>query len=280
MNAIAKQQPTAVAEVVDVATPSSMLEVIARVASDPSVDIEKFDRLMQMHERLTERQSRQAYAVAMNDAQAAMRPVSKDAANPQTKSRYASYGALDNALRPIYTAQGFSLSFYQGDGAPTDCVRVACKVAHRDGHEEHPHIDMPADGKGAKGGDVMTKTHATGSAFTYGQRYLLTMIFNIAKADDDGNAAGGRPQQRQQQAEPRKGAHADTTVVAIAKAAIDMCLTYEDTRAWWPANQAGLNAMTDPEFDEVRTHYDAHQKLVAGGPIQPGQKASAEEIFA
>lgn len=277
MNAVAKQQPTAVAEVVEVATPSSILDVIARVASDPTVDIDKLDRLLAMHERVTERQAKQAYAIAMNDAQAEMRPVSKDAANPQTKSRYASYGALDSALRPIYTAHGFSLSFYQGEGAPADCVRVACKVAHRDGHEEHPHIDMPADGKGAKGGDVMTKTHATGSAFTYGQRYLLTMIFNIAKADDDGNAAGGQPKQ----APSQKGQHANTTVVAMAKAAIDMCLTYEDTRAWWPANQAALNAMTDPEFDEVRNHYDAHQKLTAGGPIKPGQKtATAEEIFA
>ena len=39
----------------------------------------------------------------------------------------------------------------------------------------------------------MTKTHATGSAFTYGQRYLLKMIFNVAtgEQDDDGQKAGG-----------------------------------------------------------------------------------------
>ncbi len=49
---------------------------------------------------------------------------------------------------------------------------------------------MPADGKGAKGGDVMTKTHATGAAASYGARYLLKGIFNIAVGDDDrdGNA--------------------------------------------------------------------------------------------
>jgi hypothetical protein len=37
----------------------------------------------------------------------------------------------------------------------------------------------------------MTKTHATGSAVSYGMRYLLKMIFNIAVSDrdDDGNAA-------------------------------------------------------------------------------------------
>jgi len=50
---------------------------------------------------------------------------------------------------------------------------------------------MPADGKGAKGGDVMTKTHAAGSAMSYGMRYLLKMIFNVAigENDDDGNGA-------------------------------------------------------------------------------------------
>ena len=50
---------------------------------------------------------------------------------------------------------------------------------------------MPADGKGAKGGDVMTKTHAAGAAVTYGRRYLLGMIFNITTItkDDDGNSA-------------------------------------------------------------------------------------------
>jgi hypothetical protein len=53
---------------------------------------------------------------------------------------------------------------------------------------------MPADGKGAKGGDVMTKTHATGAAVSYGQRYLLKMIFNLAvgEVDDDGNGASGQ----------------------------------------------------------------------------------------
>jgi hypothetical protein len=50
---------------------------------------------------------------------------------------------------------------------------------------------MPADGKGARGNDVMTKTHATGAAITYGKRYLLGMIFNLAVTrDDDGNGAG------------------------------------------------------------------------------------------
>jgi hypothetical protein len=71
---------------------------------------------------------------------------------------------------------------------------VICNVSHRAGHSERYQIDMASDGKGAKGGDVMTKTHATGSAMTYGMRYLLKMIFNVAVGDDDdGVAANAGP---------------------------------------------------------------------------------------
>jgi hypothetical protein len=57
---------------------------------------------------------------------------------------------------------------------------------------EYP-LEMPADGKGAKGGGVMSRTHATGSAITYGKRYLKNMIFDLRfkEKDDDGNKAGG-----------------------------------------------------------------------------------------
>ena len=42
----------------------------------------------------------------------------------------------------------------------------------------------------------MTKTHAVGSAMSYGVRYLLKLVFNVAvgEDDDDGNTASGRPQ--------------------------------------------------------------------------------------
>lgn len=164
-----------------------------RLASDPNVDVAKLERLMALWERGQAQKAEQAFNSAMADAQAEMRPIATDATNPQTHSRYASYEALDRALRPIYTTHGFALSFNTGE-APDDYVGVRCKVTHRAGHAELYKLDMPADGKGAKGGDVMTKTHAAGSALSYGQRYLLKMIFNVAvgEGDDDGNATNAR----------------------------------------------------------------------------------------
>jgi hypothetical protein len=170
----------------------SLIHVLSRAMSDPSIDVEKVERYAALYERAIAREDEIAFNHAMMQAQGEMRPVAADANNPQTKSKYATYAALDAKVRPIYTKHGFSLSFDTAEGAPEGCIRVVCFVAVG-GHSRTYHIDMPADGKGAKGGDVMTKTHATGAGVTYGRRYLLGMIFNMVIGEDnDGNDAAAK----------------------------------------------------------------------------------------
>lgn len=174
---------------------SGLIQVIAAAARDPSVDIEKMERLWVMHEKLKARADEEAFNAAMNKAQGEMGRVSVDAANQQTRSTYATYGQLDKAVRPIYTRHGFSISFNEGEGAPEGHARILAYVSHSAGHTRTYKADIPNDGKGAKGGDVMTKTHATGSAHSYGRRYLLKDIFNIAigEEDTDGNGNADEP---------------------------------------------------------------------------------------
>lgn len=189
-NAIKKQEAEAPVET----ETTAIISMIERAARDPSVDVAKMRQLVEMRSQFEDKVAKRAFDNAMSVAQGEMSAIVADSINPQTKSRYASYFTLDKALRPIYTKSGFSLSFGTGETTEENSVRVTCHVAHSDGHGRNYHIDMPADGKGAKGGDVMTKTHAVGSALTYGQRYLLKLIFNIAiGGDDDGNAAGANP---------------------------------------------------------------------------------------
>lgn len=178
----------------------ALISAIERAASNPKINIEKMRQLLDMQkdimaqrkEELREHKA-ELFNGAMAECQAEMRPIAVNAENSQTHSMYADYAQLDRHLRPIYTKHGFSLSFDESDSPKPEHVRVLCYVAHRDGHCRTYRRDMPADGKGAKGGDVMTKTHAIGSAFTYGQRYLLKGVFNVAVGaeDDDGNGAGG-----------------------------------------------------------------------------------------
>lgn len=181
-------QGSASREVADVAPTTesaAIFQIIERAARDPNIDLDKMERLMAMRERELTRQAEQAFNEAMKAAQSEMRAVAADASNIQTKSKYATYAKLDSVLRPIYTRHGFSISFDEDDSPKPDHIRVLCYVAHEAGFTRTYRKDMPADGKGAKGGDVMTKTHATGAAASYGMRYLLKGIFNVAVGEED-----------------------------------------------------------------------------------------------
>lgn len=185
-----EQTETPIAEST-VVGPAAIMLAIQGAATNPDVDMDKMERLWIMHKEAISEQNETAFNKSMNEAQGEMRLVSADATNPQTHSKYASYAALDRALRPIYVRHGFSLSFYEGETSKQEHIRVMCDVAHSGGCTKIRYRDMPADGKGAKGGDVMTKTHAGGAATTYGMRYLLKMIFNVAIGDDDND--GNQP---------------------------------------------------------------------------------------
>ena len=166
------------------------LMMIERFAADPSFDVTKLQALMDMREREMKRVAENHFNDAMNRAQKRMRPIATDAENPQTHSKYASYKQLDNAIRPIYTDEGFGISFDSEDSPKgADWIRVLAYVTNA-GHSRTYRLDVPADGKGARGGDVMTKTHAVGAGMSYGMRYQLKMIFNVAVGEEDRDGNG------------------------------------------------------------------------------------------
>ena len=174
---------------------AAMISMIERMAKDPTVDVEKMARILEMRYQLQQQQALTEFNNALAEAQAEMDPVRKDCQNPQTRSRYASFYALDEAVRPVYTSKGLTVSFDTDPANSKPGEIMVLAYVSLGGYTRTYRIPMPNDGIGAKGGMVMTKTHAMGSAITYGRRYLLSAIFNIATADsdDDGNAASRRP---------------------------------------------------------------------------------------
>jgi len=182
----AEDVPVSVPQTSLMPTPTNPLAILS-LAVEKGAGIETIERLVALHNQMEEREAKAEFDQAMNAAQKEMEPVRTNADNPQTRSRYATYKSIDKMIRPIYTKHGFSLSFNTEDAVSPDTVKIVCYVA-RGKYERKYQLVMPADGKGAKGGDVMTKTHATGAAMTYGKRYLLCDIFNIVIGDDnDGN---------------------------------------------------------------------------------------------
>lgn len=174
------------------------LDLTREILLNPAIDPDKLEKLMNLQERVMDRTAKQLYDSAMHLAQQEMSFVVSDKRNPDKGNKYASYKAIDKAIRPIYSKHGFSVSFDTGPGkpeygpVPEGHIRVLMDIAHAGGWQVQKHTDIPVETTGAQGTKMMTKTHATGSGMSYGKRYLVIFGFNLAvgEQDDDGNAAG------------------------------------------------------------------------------------------
>lgn len=194
MNDLVKVEPQDVATVPESSDGKSILSIIARAASDPGVNVDKMERLYAMLKEENARVAEQRFNEAMRKAQSEMPLIKKDAKNPSTNSMFARLETLKKVAVPIINANGFSQSFSQGDGAPAGKIRVLCRVSHIGGHSNTYHLDLSPDDTGSKGLKNKTGIHGEGSTFSYGERYLTKLIFNITIVgeDDDGNQ-GNRP---------------------------------------------------------------------------------------
>ena len=182
----------------------TMLVFLDRVLRDPTIEIARLEQIIALHERVSAREAKRQYAEAMNAVQREMPQVSKDRANPHTRSRYATYEEIDDAIRPIYTRQGFSIAFETETRGERTSVR--CMVSHVGGHSEGKYqLESGPDVAGSKGTANKVEVQGVGSIVSYLKRYTLQAAFAVAvkndETDDDGE--GARRPGRQQQIQTR-----------------------------------------------------------------------------
>jgi hypothetical protein len=169
--------------------PNVMQSFVERVVCDPSIDVNKLEQVFALQERVADREARRRFAEAMNALQREMPQVTKDAISQNR--RYATYEAVDAAIRPYYTKHGFSVSFTVH--AANNRIRVGCKVKHVGNHEETEHeLESGPDMSGARGQATKTEVQGVGSVVTYLKRYTIMAAFAVAlqddETDDDGEA--------------------------------------------------------------------------------------------
>lgn len=190
--AVKKAEKTDVALVDQAPAPvhgDPLLNMIERAARDPSVDIEKMERLFQMHERAAARAAEAAFNTAMAKAQSELRPVVRTLRNTQTNSNYADLAAISDAADPVIHEHGFGVICSEFKSEMPNHLGIQCEVTHSEGHSKAYRFNIPIDGTDLKGNPNKTATHAYGSTIIYGRRYAKCSVFDIATKDDkDGNA--------------------------------------------------------------------------------------------
>lgn len=179
---------------------ASIMAVISRAASDPATDVDKLERLLNMYERITERQGKAAFAAALADMQPELPVIDergrievreKDSKGQRTgavqqSTSYALWEDINEAIKPALGRFGFALSFRIGT-ADDGRIKVTGILSHREGHQEETTMILMHDSTGSK-----NAVQAMGSSVSYGKRYTALALLNITSRghDDDGWSAG------------------------------------------------------------------------------------------
>lgn len=191
MNAVVKTESLPVAAPAD---HGGLLAAIARAAADPTVDVDKMEKLFAMHQAMVERDAKQQYVEAMTAFK--MNPPDiikrKDVAFGQTKYKHATLDMVSSQITEGLSRHGITHRWLteQIEGGK---IRVTCILTHRAGHSESTALESAADNSGGK-----NAIQGIGSAVTYLQRYTLLAATGLATRDmtDDDGRGGDRDEPR------------------------------------------------------------------------------------
>jgi hypothetical protein len=161
---------------------------LTEMARDKTLDVTKLEALLKMQREMAAEEQRTAFRAALARLQSQIGQLSKAGVieTPSgRKSRFLRLEDIDNAVRPLLAAEGFSLSFDSTPGQGNMTTYTAT-LAHCDGHAETKTLALPIDT-----GAGRNAVQSMGSSVSYARRYLIEMHLNIVKKGEDDDGGGG-----------------------------------------------------------------------------------------
>lgn len=159
---------------------NNFLNALERCALNPTVDVDKMQKLLDMQERILDKKNYQDYCQSFAEMQAELPQIAERTKAHNTK--YATFEAINKEVQPIMHKHGFSISFQLKQ--ESNSITTTAILMHKAGHSERTEITLPSDTSGSK-----NSVQAVGSSTSYGKRYTMCAILNIVTCgeDDDGN---------------------------------------------------------------------------------------------
>ena len=266
---------------------------LVHLALEKGADAATLERLMALHERHETNEARKAFTRAMAAFKAECPAVLRKDATVRfgnTSYRHATLGAIIDEITPYLSKHGLSIGW---EHAQTNGeVKVTCWVTHVLGHREGTTLSAPPDASGQK-----NKIQQIGSSVSYLSRYTALALLGLATAemDDDGQAAGKRPEEppppepepapRGEATKPAstpkanggsqtKGSRAKAAVAAYAALGV----LQEDLETWLGATTGApplpVEQWTDADLEDLTTRYRELKKLAG-----PARQKRVREIF-
>src|SRR6267154_1165524 len=139
----------------------TFLQVVYEAAMNPSVDVAKMEALLNMQERIEERDAKKMWTAAFNAMQGELPAIDKDGkidhgdgvtarGNAKLKTSFSTFPNLNGVCKPIMKKHGFTLSSLiepHADGARINVVSI---LEHTGGMSRTSRFPMSADATGGK----------------------------------------------------------------------------------------------------------------------------------
>ncbi|EJF82924.1 ERF family protein [Candidatus Bartonella washoeensis] len=155
------------------------MELILEKALENDVDMDRLKRLLELREKEIERQERQNFVRDLSAMQTEYKSIEQNAINTHTKSIYTTLDKYIDAIKEPLAKHHFAL-FSRIKEQGSDSVTVEMTLKHISGNEISTEGTFPFDATGSK-----NNIQAVGSTLTYARRYLLGMLLNVARKEDD-----------------------------------------------------------------------------------------------
>lgn len=176
----------------------ALMKVIERAATDPSFDIDKLSKLLDVRERWEAAEARKAFTAAMAEFKANPPQIVKDkhvqfqTSKGVTAYDHATLGNVCGAIVKRLAEHGIShrWDIAQNEGR----IKVTAILTHLRGHSESVSLHSAPEDSGTK-----NAIQSVGSAITYLQRYSLLAAVGLAAEDDmpdDDGRGSGKPVER------------------------------------------------------------------------------------
>lgn len=162
----------------------TLCSIVQNVATNKDVDVDKMSALLDMQERILNRNAKQEFSSALANLQAELPEVEKLATGHNSK--YAKFEHILAAIKPHLIKYGFAIT-HRCDNRE-GLITVTAVLSHKGGHSEETSVVLPADASGGK-----NAVQSIGSSMEYGRRYTMNALLGIATKDADVN--GGNYQE-------------------------------------------------------------------------------------
>lgn len=159
---------------------NSAISVIQQMVTSGNFDVSVARELLEMQKDFMKQQGIINYN---NDFALMSKEIPVIARTKKTHTTfYAPLEDIVKAVQPILSKYGFSISFTT-EQQGLEAVTVNCILQHKDGHSTKTALTLPTKAVN----NSMNAMQAIGAAISYGKRYTICGILNIATAQDDDN---------------------------------------------------------------------------------------------